>query len=160
MGFKPIFYPCFYMKIFKLLLIIEKQIWKLSADFKTFQFTDCDSNDKEGCSDSIDIERIKEVRKEDFRKPYFHLNIIYKRLDESGEQNIILACQNEEIIDAWNDGINMLINPKPTGNIVCFIECLKDTQLMDLHTLNYEIANEIPKIPDMPADFEFNLVSV
>ena len=77
-----------------------------------------------------------------------------------GEQNLILASQNEEKIDAWFDGINMLINPKPTTNIACFVECLTDTQLLDLQTLNFEIPHDIPKIPDLPTDFEFNLVSV
>lgn len=130
----------------------------MSSDFKSFNFTDCDSNNREVCSDSIDIDRIKDVRK-DKKHSSNHLIITFKRLDESGEQTLILASQNEEIIDAWFDGVNILKDPKPTPNIVCFVECLTDTQLLDLHTLNYEIPQDIPKIPELPADFEFNLVS-
>ena len=76
-----------------------------------------------------------------------------KRLDELGEQNIQLATQSEEIVDAWYDSINMLINPKPTTNMACFVECLTDAQLIDLHTLNYEIPAEIPILPEFPINF-------
>jgi len=99
------------------------------------------------------------VRK-DKKQSSNHLILTFKRLDESGEQTLILASQNDEIIDVWYDGINMLIDPKPTTNIACFIDCLIDTQLLDLHTLNFEIPHDIPKVPQLPADFEFNLVSV
>ena len=89
----------------------------------------------------------------------FLLNIICKRLDESGEQSIMLAHKSEEIIDAWMDGINMLINPRPTTNIACLVECLIDTQLLDLNSLNFEIPAQIPSVPPLPADFDFNFNS-
>jgi hypothetical protein len=72
-------------------------------------------NNKEIANDQIEVDRIKEVRKEDSKKQVsflfclhlfwivysnfsrvyylkiFLLNIICKRLDESGEQSILLA---------------------------------------------------------------------
>jgi hypothetical protein len=78
-------------------------------------------------------------------------------LDEQGEHNYLLACNSEETIDAWHDGLKILINPKPNANITCFVECLIDAQLLDLHTLNYEIQPNIPHVPQLPSDFEFNL---
>ena len=85
------------------------------------------------------------------------LNIIYKRYDEQGEQNILLANSGEEVIDSWYDGISMLINPRPTANITCFVECLLDAQLLDLNTLNYDIPSSIPHVPALPEDFQFNI---
>jgi hypothetical protein len=134
----------------------QKQIWKLSSDYKTFHYTDCDNDDK---NDYLEVNRIKEARKEDFKRQFFHLSLTIKKLDEQGDQTIVLASQNEEIIDAWFDGLNMLINPKPSTNVTCLVECLTDTQLLDLHTLNYEIPHDIPKIPNLPSDFEFNLIA-
>lgn len=86
---------------------------------------------------------------------YYLLNLTCKRVDKKGDQNIVLASQSEEVIDSWYDGIFMLLNPKPTPNMTCFVECLIDTQLLDLQTLNLKIPNERPRVPDLPADFEF-----
>lgn len=80
-------------------------------------------------------------------------------MDEQGEENILLVNQSEEIVDAWLDGISILIDPKPTRNITCFVECLMDAQLLDLHTLGIEIPHEMPKIPNLPTNFEFNILS-
>ncbi len=112
--------------------------------------------------DQLEVDRIKDVRKEDNKRlnQNYVLNIICKRLDEQGEQNIMLANPTEDIVDAWVEGISMLINPKPTTNMSCFVECLIDTQLLDLHSLNYEIPLEAPKMPQsLPADFNFNIVA-
>ena len=49
----------------------------------------------------------------------------------------------------------MLINSQPTANITCFVECLVDTQLLDLQTLGYDIPHDIPRIPGLPSDFDF-----
>jgi hypothetical protein len=64
---------------------------------------------------------------------------------------------SEEIIDLWYDGVSMLINPTPTANITCFVDCLIDTQLLDLVTLKYEIPTQIPRIPELPTSFDFNI---
>jgi hypothetical protein len=49
----------------------------------------------------------------------------------------------------------MLIDSKPNANITCFVECIVDTQLLDLITLGFDIPNEIPKCPELPDNFDF-----
>ncbi len=78
--------------------------------------------------------------------------ITSKRFDDQGDQIFTIGNQNEEIIEAWLDGIYLLTNPKPSSNMSCFIECLIDTQLLDLQTLSMEIPHEIPKVPNLPKD--------
>jgi hypothetical protein len=78
-------------------------------------------------------------------------------VDENIEDLLLIGSPNEDIIDTWYDSINMLINAKPEPNITCFVECLVDTQLLDLQTLGYEIPHDIPKIPDFPDNFDFKL---
>ncbi|CAF0707655.1 unnamed protein product [Brachionus calyciflorus] len=139
----------------------QKQIWKLSSDYKTFNISDCDNIESNEFRNTthLDVDRIKEVKKEDPRKQVYILHIICYRLDEQGEEAISLCSQNEEIIDVWLDGLKMLLNPSPTANITCFVECLKDVQLLDIYTLGIEIPLNIPKIPELPTNFEFNIVS-
>lgn len=138
--------------------IRHKQMWKLSSDLKTFLISDLDeSQDENKFTDSIELERIKDVKKEEPRRQYYLLNLTCKRLDKKVDQNIVLASQNEEIIDAWYDGIYMLLNPRPTPNMTCFVECLIDTQLLDLQTLSIKIPAEKPRVPDLPADFDFHV---
>lgn len=130
----------------------QKQIWKLSSDLKIFTVTDYDNNGEEFNTSQIHMEQIRSVRKEEIKnRQYFALNI-------SGEQTFLLGCQNEEIVDAWQDAIEMLINSKPSANIACFVNCLIDTQLLDLQTLGFDIPNSIPKVPELPNDFNFNYI--
>ena len=56
-------------------------------------------------------------------------------MDRQSEETYLLGSQNDEIIDIWLDAINMMLNPKATPNITCFVECLSDTQLLDIQTL-------------------------
>lgn len=137
----------------------QRQKWTLTSDYKTFNISECDNHDREISNDQLDVYRITGVKKDDSKKQSYILNIICKRLDELGDQHILLASQSEDIIDAWYDGISILINPRPNTNISCFVECLIDAQLLDLHTLNFEIPHDLPKAPKLPTDFNFNLVS-
>jgi hypothetical protein len=50
----------------------------------------------------------------------------------------------------------MILKPKATPNITCFVECLSDTQLLDIQTLGIIISQEEPPIPPLPENFEFN----
>lgn len=86
-----------------------------------------------------------------------HINITYKNFyeKEGDEIHYMLGNQSEEIIDTWLDGINLLIRPETNANIKCFVECLVDTQLLDLKTLGITIPNDIPSIPKLPKDFNF-----
>lgn len=89
---------------------------------------------------------------------YYLLNLTCKRLDKKVDQSIVLASQSEEVIDAWYDGVYMLLHPRPTANMTCFVECLIDTQLLDIQTLNVKIPNEKPRLPlELPATFDFNI---
>ena len=159
----------------------EKQVWKLSSDLKSFNMTEYDMNDKEISTSylvsfsfnnkyrysgltlfligQIDVDSIKDVRKEEikFRQmlQLFSICIACKRLDnEQVEQTYIFGSQNEVLIDFWLDSINLL-RSKPNPNITCFVECLIDTQLLDLHTLGVEIPHLLPKCPELPLNFEF-----
>lgn len=87
----------------------------------------------------------------------FSLQIVCLRLDEQGEETITLSNQKETIINSWLDGLSILINPKPTPSITCFVECLIDVQLLDINTLGIEIPKKIPEIPNLPEDFDFNI---
>lgn len=87
----------------------------------------------------------------------FSLQIVCLRFDDQGEETITLSNQNETVIDSWFDGLSILINPKPTPNITCFVECLIDVHLLDINTLGIEIPQKIPAIPELPEDFDFNI---
>lgn len=103
----------------------------------------------------LEVELIKDLKKDESRKQIFSLQIVCFRMDELGEETITLSNQNEAIIDAWFDGLSILINPKPTPSITCFVECLIDVQLLDINTLGIEIPQKIPEIPQLPEDFDF-----
>ena len=77
----------------------------------------------------------------------------------SCEQTYLLGHQREDVIDAWLEAIEMLINSKPNPNITCIVNCLIDTQVLDLETLGFEIPQDIPKIPELPNDFQFKFIS-
>lgn len=136
----------------------QKQIWKLSSDYKTFNISDYENIQSKEIKNTtqLDVERIKDVKKDELRKQVYLLQIVCLRLDEQGEEIITLTNQSEEIIDEWLDGLSILINPKPTPNITCFIDCLIDVQLLDIHTLGLEIPQNLPKMPELPTNFEFN----
>ena len=85
------------------------------------------------------------------------LVISCKRFDEQGDQAVTIGSSNEEIIDVWLDAIYMLINPKPNANMSCFIECLIDTQLLDLQKLGIEIPHELAKVPKLPDDLDIGV---
>ena len=84
------------------------------------------------------------------------LVIVYSREDDYGEQSLVLASNNEWIVESWVDAIHLLINAKPSANMTCFVECMVDAKLMDLNTLGCEIPAEVPAIPPLPASFQFN----
>lgn len=102
------------------------------------------------------MDRIKEVKKED-KKQIYSLNIICSQLSDQGDESFLLANSNEEVINNWLESLKMLINRKPNENITCFVECLLDAQLLDLHTLNVELPAEMPTVPELPGSFDFNL---
>ena len=70
------------------------------------------------------------------------LVIVYSREDDYGEQSLVLASNNEWIVESWLDAIHLLINAKPSANMTCFVECMVDVKLMDLNTLGCEIPAE------------------
>jgi hypothetical protein len=72
----------------------------------------------------------------------------------------LLGSTHEEIVDFWFDAIKMLINSEPGTNITCFVNCLIDTQLLDLQTLGFDsdIPHEMPAVPDLPTDFNFQFI--
>ena len=70
----------------------------------------------------------------------------------------LLGSHNESLIESWFDALNMLLNVKPVSsidNITCLVECLYDTQMLDLQTLGIELTPNIPVIPKFPEDFDF-----
>jgi hypothetical protein len=102
----------------------------------------------------IEVEQIKAVRKEDLKnRQYFALSI-------SAEVPFLIGSQREDVIDAWLEGFEMLIISKPNTNIACFVNCLIDTQLLDLQTLGFDIPQDIPKVPELPGDFQFQFIQV
>lgn len=110
----------------------------------------------------IDVDSIKDVKKEEikFRQTLqlFSICITCKRSESEQNENTyvsyIFGSQSEVLIDFWLDSINLL-KSKPNPNITCFVECLIDTQLLDLHTLGLEIPHQLPKCPELPLNFEF-----
>lgn len=112
--------------------------WKLSSDLKEFSFKDNDNNDHDSRSGTILIECIKDVKKDDSKKEkqsISYIQLLCETIDRQGEETYLLGNQNDEIIDIWLDAINMVLNPKATPNITCFVECISDTQLLDIQTL-------------------------
>lgn len=71
----------------------------------------------------------------------------------------LFGSGNEELIEYWVEAIEMLIAKEPGYNIECFVNCLMETQLLDLNTLGYEIPSVIPKVPQEPSDFNFNVLT-
>lgn len=130
----------------------KQSLWKLSLDLKELNFTDSDNSDGDS---KILIKNIVTLRKEK-NQNHYQINLTAKSyLDEQTEETYILSNNSTEIIETWTDGLNMLIDPKPNANIKCLVECLVDTQLLDLKTLGFIIPNTIPKIPQLPDNFDF-----
>ena len=138
----------------------KHSFWKLSSDLEEFIFKDNDNVDQDSSrSGTVSLKNIKEVKKDDSKKDKHSVNCIQmlcETNDKLNEEIYLLGNQSEEIIDLWLDAINMLLNPKATPNITCFVECLTDTQLLDIQTLGLIIPQDKPPIPTLPDNFEFN----
>lgn len=99
------------------------------------------------------------------KKPLFflknnHISISCKTPDGQNDETYILINSNDEIINLWFEGI-VLLTKQPnskSASLTCFVECLFDTQLLDIQTLGINIPNERPAIPPLPEDFDFNMV--
>ncbi len=139
----------------------------MQEDHKVFTFKDYDNNEKEVMSNRIEVEKIQSVSKETVSKdakngPYFALHL--KTIDA----NYLLGSSREETVDFWHDAIKILIKSEPgeatseAQPFVQFVECLIATQLLDLKTLGFdgEIPHEIPDVPDLPSDFDFQYIKI
>ncbi len=138
----------------------KQYFWKLSNDLTQFIISDNDLSDNDiGNRDSLQIENIKEIKKEEAKKDRHQFNsilIIYLSNDKLTTETYVLSNENESIIDLWFESLNMLIDTKTTSNVTCFVECLFDTQLLDLHKLGLNcVPNEIPSVPELPEDFNY-----
>jgi len=129
----------------------KKQYLKLNSDLKLFTFGDIENNGQEV---HIEVDLIKSVRKEDFKNKQYVLSITTEQV------TFLFGSGNEELIEYWVEAIDMLIAKEPGYNIECFVNCLMETQLLDLNTLGYEIPSIIPQVPKEPNDFNFNFLKV
>jgi hypothetical protein len=132
----------------------------LSDDLTQFYYVDNELPDIDitRC-DSIQLDLIKEIRKEEARKDrnqYNSIHLVYYSNDRLTTETHVIGHDNENTIDLWYESINMLVDPKTTSNITCFVECLFDTQLLELHKLGLScVPNEIPNVPELPVDYNF-----